>query len=79
MVKQLSSKSEETSLVGLVVGLVVGWLLSTPLPKDIVRHIVLAVTRPRVSIRVTGLGFEPFAVCGNPTRALAFARYRLYH
>jgi len=27
------------------------------------RPIVLAFTRPRVSIHVTGLGFEPFAVC----------------
>ena len=50
------------------------------------RRIVLAVTRPPVSIRVTGLGFElvsihvtglgfePFAVCGFPTRDSAFAR-----
>ncbi len=27
------------------------------------RRIVLAFTRLRVSIRVTGLGFEPFTVC----------------
>jgi len=58
-----------------------GWCAAKHFPPlgYIVRRIVLAVARPRVSIRVTGLGFEPFAVCGLPTRALAFARYRLYH
>jgi hypothetical protein len=51
-------------------------------------RIVLEVTRPWLSIRVTGvgfepvsirvrvtgLGFEPFPVCGFPTRDFAFAR-----
>jgi hypothetical protein len=58
-----------------------GWFAAKHSPPHgyIVRRIVLAVTTPRVSIRVTGLGFEPFAICGNRTRDFAFARYRLYH
>ena len=71
MVKPLSSKSEASSLVGFG-GWFGGWFAakhSSPLGY-IVRRIVLAVTRPRVNIRVTGLGFEPFVVCGFPTRAL---------
>ena len=83
MVKPLSSKSEASSLVGFG-GWFGGWggwfaAMHSPLLGYIVRRIVLAVTRSRVSIRVTGLGFEPFAVCGFPTRALTFARYWLYH
>jgi hypothetical protein len=52
-----------------------GWLAAKHSPPQgyIVRRIVLAVTRPRVSIRVTGLGFEPFAVCGIPTRVFTLA------
>jgi len=68
-----SSKSDASSLVGFGVD---GWFAAKHSPPlgYVIRHIVLAFTRPRVSIRVTGLGFEPFAVCGFPTRALAFAR-----
>jgi len=75
-----TSKSEASSLVGFV-GWFGGWFAAKHSPPlgCIMRRIVLAFTRPRVSIHVTGLGFEPFAVCGFPTRALAFARYWLYH
>ena len=61
--KKLSSKSEASSLVRLVVGVVVGLVVGfaskhSPPQGYIVRRIVLAVTRPPVSIRVMGLGFE---------------------
>ena len=40
------------------------------------RRIVLAfITRPQVSICVTGLGFEPFAVCGISTWDYSFAKH----
>ena len=50
-----------------------GWLAAKPSPPQgyVVRRIVLAVTRPWVSIRVTGLGFEPFSICGIPTKEVS--------
>ena len=64
MVKPISSRSEASSLVGIG-GWFGGWFAAKHPPPlgYIVRGIVLAVTRPQVSIRVTCLGFEPFAVC----------------
>ena len=75
MIKPLSSKSEASSLLGFG-GWFGGWFAAKQSPPlgYIVHRIVLAVTRPWVSILVMGLGFEPFTVCGFPTRALAFAR-----
>ena len=72
MVKPLSSKSEASSLVGFG-GWFGGWFAakhSSPLGY-IVRRIVLAVTMPRVNIRVTGLGFD---VGFQPGRYFAFAK-----
>jgi hypothetical protein len=82
VIKPISSKNEASSLVGFGVWFG-GWFAAKHSPPlgYIVLCIVLALTRPRVSIHVnvTGLVFEPFAVCGFPTRALAFASYQLYH